>query len=122
MFASATTASPYVKSGRIKALAVSSAQPSALTPGLPTIAASGLPGFQMETMTGMFVPAKTPQAIVNRLNQEMVRVLKQADVKEKLFNAGAEVVGSSPDELGAAVKADMARMSKVIKDAGIRTD
>ena len=71
-------------------------------------------------MTGIFAPAKTPAAIINRLNQEIVRVLNRAEVKEKFFNAGVEVVGSSPEQLAATIKSEMARMGKVIKDAGIR--
>ena len=70
----------------------------------------------------MFAPAKTPATIINRLNREIVRVLNQADVKEKFFNAGAEAVGGSPDELAAKIKSEIARMGKVIKDAGIRAE
>jgi tripartite-type tricarboxylate transporter receptor subunit TctC len=70
----------------------------------------------------MFAPAKTPEAIIKRLNQEVLRVLNRPDVKEKFFNNGSEVVGSSPEQLAAAMKADMARMGKVIKDAGIRAE
>lgn len=121
-FASPTAVVPFIKSGRLRALAVSSARPSPLAPGLPTLAASGLPGYEVVTMVGLFAPAKTPAPVINRLNQEFARVLNQPDVKEKLFNAGVEAVGSSPEEWGAAVKSDMTRMGKVIKDAGIKAD
>ena len=113
---------PHVKTGKLRALAVTSAEPSALTPGLPTVAASGLPGYEVVGLTGIWAPAKTPAAIINRLNQEIVRVLNRADVKERFLNAGSEVVGGSPQEFTAMIKSDIARMSKVIKDAGIKVD
>ncbi len=111
---------PHVKTGKLRALAVTSAEPSALAPGLPTMAASGVPGYAWEGMNGMFVPAKTPAPIVARLNQEIVRALNNADVKARIFNAGEEVVGSSPEQFATAIKSEMARLGKVIKDAGLR--
>ena len=122
LFAAASPASPHVKSGRLRALAVTSAAPSALFPGLPTVAASGLPGYEATLILGIFAPAKSSAAIINRLNREIVRVLDLPDVKERFLNAGVEAVGSSPGELAAAIKADMARWGKVIKDAGIKAD
>lgn len=122
MFAIAPTSMPYVKSGRLRALAVTTAEPSASLPGLPTVAASGLAGYELVTIQCMFAPAKTPATVINRLNQEIVRVLGRADVKEMLFNAGAETVGSSPEQLAVKMKSDMARLSKMVKDAGIRRD
>ena len=119
---SATAAAPHMKSGKLKALAVTSAGPSALAPGLPTVAASGLPGYEAVAITGIFAPAKAPGAIINRLSQEIVWVLNQVDVKEKFFNLGVEAVGSSPEQLAATVKSEMARMGKVIKDAGFKAD
>ena len=120
MFSPAGTATPHVKSGRLRALAVGSAEPSALAPGLPTVAASGLPGYESRSLSGLFAPAKTPVAIIKRLNQEVVRALNRADVKEKLFNSGMEAVASSPEEFAATIKSEMTRMDKVIKDAGLR--
>lgn len=122
MFATAVSAAPHVKSGRLRALAMTSAQPSAAFPELPTIAASGLPGYEAVQVSGLFARAKTPTAIIKRLNEEIVRVLYKADVKEKLFNTGVEVVGSSPEQFAAKIKSEMARMGKVIKDAGIRDE
>jgi tripartite-type tricarboxylate transporter receptor subunit TctC len=104
LFSSAGSASPYVKSGRLRVLAVTSAQPSALLPGLPTVAASGVPDYQAGTSTGIFAPAGTPAAIINRLNQELVRVLNKADVKERFLGAGTEAVSSSPEQLSASVE------------------
>ena len=119
MFPTANSATTHIKSGKLNALAVTSAQPTALLPGLPTIAAT-LPGYEATTITGIFVPSKTPAAITNRLNQEIVRVLNQPDVKQKFFNAGVDVIASSQEQLAAVIKTDMARWAKVIKDAGIK--
>jgi tripartite-type tricarboxylate transporter receptor subunit TctC len=122
MFPTATAASSYLKSGRLRALAVTSAQPSALAPGLPTVAASGLPGYEAVSIYAVFAPAKTPAAIVNRLNRETVRVLNTPEVKDKFFSVGVEVVASTPEAFAAAIKAEMSTMGKLIKDAGIRGD
>ena len=121
MFATAASAMPQVKGGKLRALAVTSAQPSALAPGLPTIAAS-LPGYEANLILGLFAPAKTPAVIINRLNQETVRALNTAEAKEKFLNAAAEVVGSTPAGLAVTMKAEMARWSKLIRDTGIKSD
>ena len=89
---------------------------------MPTIAASGLPGFEATGMTGIWAPAKTPESIINRLNREIVRMLNLPEVKEKFLNAGVEAVGNSPEQFASAVKSDTARWAKVIKDAGIKLD
>ncbi len=120
MFANAGAVAPHLKSGRLRALAVTTAQPSALAPGLPTVAASGLPGYRAEVPTGIFAPAKTPAALVNLLHREIVKVLNRADVKEKFFNIGVEVVGGTPEEFSAYIRTDRAKWGKVIKNAGIR--
>lgn len=117
-----STGTPFVKSGRVRALAVASAQPSALVPGLPTIAASGLSGYEAGTLHAVFAPANTPPAIVNRLNQEIVRFISSPGTKKKLFNAGLEIVGTSPEQSAAIIKSEMARLGNVIKDARIRAN
>jgi tripartite-type tricarboxylate transporter receptor subunit TctC len=122
MFAVAGSVAPQVKAGKLKALAVTSAKPSALAPGLPTVAASGLPGFEATSTQGVFAPSKTSSVIVGRLNREIVRLLNQADMKEKLFNAGLETVASTPEQFAATIKSEMARLGKVIKIAGIHVD
>ena len=121
-FAGAIGVAPHLKSGRMRGLAVTSADPSALAPGLPPLAASGLPGYEMTGATGMFAPAKTSDAIINRLNREAVRVLNLPDVKERILNAGVEVVSSSPEQFRAKIKSDIVTTSKVIKSAGIKTE
>ena len=113
---------PHAKSGKLRALAVTSAQPSSLTPGLPTVAATGLPGYEFVGSTAMFAPGKTPPAIISRVNQEVVRAINRADMKEKFLNAGVEAVGSSPEELAATIKSDIAKLGKLIKDAGIKVN
>jgi tripartite-type tricarboxylate transporter receptor subunit TctC len=122
MFPNAAAVAPHVKSGKVRALAITTPQPSALASGLPTVAASGLPGYESGVLFGLFVPARTSAVLVRQLNADMVRVLEKPDVKEKLFNVGVEAVGSSQEQFLAAIKADMARWGKVIKVAGIRID
>jgi tripartite-type tricarboxylate transporter receptor subunit TctC len=122
MFPATALVAPHVASGRLKALAVTSAQPTALLPGLPTVAASGLPGFVSESIDGIVAPAKTPAAIVNRLNQEVARYINTPEAKQRFLDTGVEVVRRSPEEFAAAIKSDMAVWGKIIKDARIRAD
>ena len=86
---------------------------------MPTLAAT-LPGYESASTFGMFAPAGTPVTLINRLNSEIVKILNQDGTRERLLKIGIDVVGSSPAEFGASVKAEMARLGKVIKDAGIR--
>lgn len=120
IFATAGSVTHHVKSGRLRALAVTSAEPSPLAPGLPTVAAAGLPGYESSSMSAMFVPAKTPVTVVQRLNQEVVQGLNKPEVKDRLFAAGVQVITSSPDAATAKIQAEMTRMGKVIRDAGLR--
>ena len=120
-FTSVSSLTPLLKSGKVKILAVASPLPSALVPGVPTVSAS-LPGFEPLSGNAIFVPAKTPASIVSRLNQEIVRFLSRADIKDKFFSMGAESIGSSAEQVAAMIKANVAMMGKVIKDAGIKSD
>ncbi len=122
MFATATSAAPHVSAGRLRALAVTTAQPSSVMPGLPTVAASGLPGYASESTLGLFAPAATPRAIIARLNAETVAVLNTVETRDRLLKSGIDVQTSTPAEFAAAIKADMARSGKIIRAAGIRTD
>jgi tripartite-type tricarboxylate transporter receptor subunit TctC len=122
MFANPPVVTPHIKSGKLRALAVTSAQPSALFPGLPTVAASGLPGYEVMVATALFAPAKTPDAILRRLNHEAVLILHRPDVKERFFKIGAEAMGGSSAQLADWIKADLAKWSRVIKVAGIHVD
>ena len=118
MFPNVGAAITHIRSGRVRALAVSTAKPSPLVPDLPTIA-STVPGYETAAAICVFAPARTPAAIIDLLNREIARTLTRPEVKERLFNLGADVVASSPAELATYMRADMARMGKVIKDAGI---
>ena len=122
MFATASSIVAHIKSGRVKALGVTSAQPSALLPELASVGASGLPGYEAASVIGVFAPAKTPAAIVSRLHQEITKTLNQPETRARLSNAGMEVLASSPAQSTAMIAADMARMGKLIRDAGIRVE
>ncbi len=121
-FAVAASVVGQIKSGKLKALAVTSAQPSVLAPGLPTMTESGLPGYESVLIIGAFAPAKTPPAIVTRLHQDMVQILTTPAIKDQLLATGTEAVAGTPEQLLAAGQADMARWGKVIRDAGIKSD
>jgi tripartite-type tricarboxylate transporter receptor subunit TctC len=122
MFKDAAGVEPQMRADRVRALAVTSAQPSALFSGLPTVAAADVPGYEALTIDAVLVPAKTPATIINRLNQEIVRALNEANAKQTFFNSGVVVVGSSPEELGNFLNSSVAKWGKVIEDAGIRVN
>ncbi|MGZ5122976.1 MAG: Bug family tripartite tricarboxylate transporter substrate binding protein [Burkholderiales bacterium] len=122
MFGTAGTVTPHIKSGRVRAIAVTSAEPSILAPGLPTVAASGLPGYESISIYGVYAPAGTPQAIIRQLNLAIVTVLNTPELRERFLNVGMETVGSTPEQLATAMRADEARLRKVINEAGIRGD
>jgi tripartite-type tricarboxylate transporter receptor subunit TctC len=110
---------PHVKTGRLRALAVTSAQPSALFPNIPTIA-STVPGYESVGIFGILAPPQTPAAIVNRLHLEIVRVINRPETKERLLGVGQEVIGSSPEQYAATIKDELTKWTKVFKDAGIK--
>ncbi len=120
MFATTGSVTSHVQSGRLKALGVTSAEPSALAPGLPTIASLGVPGYSSEAIYGFWAPAKTPPAILARLNEEAVRVLNTPEMKERFFKSGVETVGSTPEAFAEVIKAESERLGDVIRKAGIR--
>ena len=121
-FPSANSATPYVKSGRLRALAVTSAEPSALVPDLPTVAAAGLPGYESVAMTAMFAPAKTPDAIVRRHNAEINVALKKPEVRERFLRLGLLPVSSTPSELDALLRREIVLWSKVVKEGNIKPE
>jgi len=122
MFGAAIAVLQHVQSGRLRALAVTSARPSALAPGLPTVAEAGVPGYESVAIFGVLAPSRTPPALVARLNGAIVGVLHQPETKDRLFKAGSEVVASTPEALSAAMKSEMTTLGKVIRDAGIRDE
>jgi tripartite-type tricarboxylate transporter receptor subunit TctC len=121
MFATTGSVTQHVKSGRLRALAATSAEPTALAPGLPTIAAT-VPGYESLAFYGVFVPVKTPASIIARLNEASRKYLDLPEAKERFLNSGVEALGSTPQEFDAAIKADTARMRKVIQATGLRVE
>jgi len=115
MFVTSASAMAYINAKRLKALAVTSATESALTPGLPTVSEAGLPGYESVSYYGIFVPAQTPVAVINRLNQEIVRCVTGAETRRRFLDVGVEALGSTPDDLEESVKADIARMKRIFK-------
>jgi tripartite-type tricarboxylate transporter receptor subunit TctC len=122
MFSTAAPVAPHIQSGKLRALAVSTAKPSAILPGLPTIAASGVPGYEAAQFTGVFTAAKAPAPIVSRLHQEIVRALGRADIREKFMSAGVEPVGSTQQQLRSVMTSEFARIEKLVREANIRTE
>ncbi len=114
----APTLMPNVKTGKLRVLAITSAQPSPLYPDLPTVAASGVPGYESVAMQGVFAPVRTPPALVKRLNQEIVRVLNGQEAKDKFQSLGVEVVANSSEEFAAVLKKEMDRLGKLIRISG----
>ena len=110
---------PTVRDGRLRGLAQTSLKRSPNIPELPTVAESGYPGFETVSWFGLLVPVGTPAAIVNKLHQDSVKVLAQADMRASFTKLGLDMVGSTPGELAAIIKSDIAKWGKVIKDAGI---
>ncbi len=113
---------PHIRSGKLRALAVSSAKRSRATPEIPTIAESGLPGFQSGSWFGMEVPARTPRPIIEKLNAEVNRILALPELRERLAGDGAELVGGTPAEFGAYIRTEIEKWAKVIKFTGMRVE
>jgi tripartite-type tricarboxylate transporter receptor subunit TctC len=122
MFGSMTSTLPFVKSGRLRAIAVTGAKRSLAAPDVPTVAEAAFPGFEAVTWYGLFVPAGTPAAIVSKLNAEVVKILRAPDFRDWLVAQGADPVGSTPDELAAFVKTELVKYAKIVKDSGMRPD
>jgi tripartite-type tricarboxylate transporter receptor subunit TctC len=122
MFDNFASSLAQVKAGKIRALAVTTAKRTALAPELPTIAESGLRGFDISTWFGIFVPAGTPKPVVDRLHDEFVKALAASDVREKMIALGAEPVGNRPEEFAAYVKIEAAKYAKLIKASGAKVD
>jgi tripartite-type tricarboxylate transporter receptor subunit TctC len=122
MFATSAAATTNVSNGRLRALAVTSAEPSLLWPDLPTVASAGVQGYESSSKLGIFAPAATPASIVQLLNTNIIKALKNAGNKEILFKGGVEVVAASSEQLVAAIQHDIATVGPVLRRAGIRID
>ena len=110
---------PHVQAGRLRALAVTGEKPTPLVPGLPTVSESGVPGFVMTSWWGIFGPAGMPQPVVTQLNTELMRILKSADVQKIFANLGVDAATSTPQELNAMIKVEVAKYAKLIQKIGI---
>jgi tripartite-type tricarboxylate transporter receptor subunit TctC len=113
---------PFAKAGKLRALAVTDLKRSPLLPELPTLDEAGLKGYQIVGWNGLFVPAGTPQPIVNRLNAEVVKALALPDVKDRLATLGADAVGDTPQHFAVFIKAEIPKWAKVVKDAGLKIE
>ena len=122
MFSTMPPALPHVSAGRLRALAVASLKRSPAAPGLPTIDEAALPGFEATTWHGVMVPARTPDAVVAKLNHDIVAVLRTPDVAERLSSQGAEAIGSTPQAFAAYIKAETAKWAKVIRESGAKVE
>jgi tripartite-type tricarboxylate transporter receptor subunit TctC len=117
-----STLLPHVRSGRMRALAVTAAKRSGLVPEIPTVAESGVPGYEASGWFGVLVPAATPQPVIERLNTTIVKGLAASDARERLRAFGGEVVPGTPDEYGALIRRDAAKWGKLIKSIGLKPD
>ena len=122
LFGNVLSSLASVKAGKLRALAVTTARRSAVLPDLPTIAESGVPGYENSTWFGILAPAGTPAAVVGRLNAELVKISKSQDIVERLAPDGGEPVGSTPEQFARHLVSEIARWRTVVKDAGIHLD
>jgi tripartite-type tricarboxylate transporter receptor subunit TctC len=122
MFDSVTSAAPHIKSGKLRALGVTTAKRSSALPGVPTIAEAGLPGYELSPWFAVYMPAGTPQPIVDRINAALLQAMKAPEVKARFAGIGAEPVGSTPQQLAAHLAAEMDKWGRIIQERGIRAD
>jgi tripartite-type tricarboxylate transporter receptor subunit TctC len=121
-FGNVPTVITLAREGKLRALAVTGARRASAAPDIPTIAESGVPGYEVTTFYGISAPAKTPRSIIDRLHAEIVRSLKSSEVRDRLHGLGADVVGNSPEEYSQFIQNEIAKWGKVIKAAGIRAE
>ncbi len=111
---------PHVQAGKLRALAVTGPEPTPLVPGVPTVAASGVPGFAMTSWWGVLGPAGMPQPIITRLNTELVRILKTEDVKKRFAVLGVDAANSTPEAFSSLIRSEIVKYAKLLKDVGIQ--
>jgi tripartite-type tricarboxylate transporter receptor subunit TctC len=122
LFNSAAQTMPHIRSGRVRALATTSAKRAAALPDLPTVAEAGVPGYENSTWSVVAAPARTPAPVIERLNRELSRILKTPDVQEKHAAMASTVTGSTPEEAREYVRAEIAKYGKLVKAAGIKAE
>jgi tripartite-type tricarboxylate transporter receptor subunit TctC len=121
-FDAVVTSLPFVKDGKLRALAIANKTRSKLLPDLPTMTEAGFPGVEMDQWFGMMVPAGTPQAVVLKLNEEFIKAVRSPDIEKSLTERGLEVVTNTPDQFTALIKSDTVTLGKVVKQSGARAD
>jgi len=122
LFGNVLSSMTHVKSGKLRALAVTTAKRSMVLPDLPTVSESGVPGYQNSTWFGLLAPAGTPAAVLSKLNAELVKTTQSPDIVERLAPDGGEPVGSTPEQFGRHLALEIARWRKVVKDAGMKVE
>jgi tripartite-type tricarboxylate transporter receptor subunit TctC len=122
LFSTLLQSDTQLKAGRVRALAVTTKKRSPAAPDLPTMQEAGVAGYEVAGWYGVLAPAKTPRVIIDKLNVEIVRILRSPDVQNRLAADGSEAVGSTPDQFGAHIKSEVAKWSKVVKEAGIKAE
>ena len=122
MFDVFTTSGPQVRTGRLRLLGVGAARRSTFAPDVPTLAEAGVPGFEAGTFFGLFAPAATPRDVVARLNEETRRALLAPEMRERLAAAGSDPGGGSPEQLGQAVAAEVAKWTRLVRERNLRFD
>jgi len=121
-FDSPITALPFIRSGKVRALAVTSAARSSVLPDVPTLPEAGLPGFEVVGWNGLLAPAGTPKAIIEKLNAEIVRILRSSEVTALLREQGVDVVGDTPEEFANVIRTDIEKWREIVKAAGIKIE
>ena len=121
-FDAVVTSLPYVRDGKLRALAIANKTRSKLLPDVPTMAEAGFPGVEMDQWFGMMVPAGTPPAVVQRLNAEFVKAVRSPDIEKSLTERGLDVVTTTPEQFAAVIRADTATLGKVVKESGAKAD
>ena len=121
-FGTAVAFLPHVQSGKLISLAVTNAKPSPVAPGLPTVAEAGLPGFEALQWFGLLMPATTPPDIIARLNAEVLKVLRMADVRERFQAMGIEIAGNTPEQFAAFMRAETVKWGRIVKESGAKVD
>jgi tripartite-type tricarboxylate transporter receptor subunit TctC len=122
MFGTIVALVPHIQAGKLRALAVTSKKRSSLLTDIPTLAESGLPEYEAGSWYGILAPAGTPPDIVSKLNTVVVKAIRQPDVAKRLVQEGAEPIGSTPEQFGAHIKSELARVARVVREAGIQIE
>jgi tripartite-type tricarboxylate transporter receptor subunit TctC len=122
MFTVGPAGLPQIRAGRIRGLAVSTAQRSAFAPELPTVAESGLRGFEVFGWNGLLAPAGTPQAIIDKLHDAIIEAMREPELRSRIAGVGFEPIGNTPGDFGEFLRRDVARWAKVVKESGARVD